>query len=38
MQAHEAFMVGFGFSAGFFGFVLIVILLWLGIVWWFGGP
>ena len=36
MEAHEAFVVGFSFSAGFFGFVLVVVLLTLGIVWWFG--
>ncbi len=38
MEAHEAFVAGFTFSAGFFGFVLVVILLVLGIVWWFGRP
>jgi len=32
MQAHEAFVVGFFFSAGFFGWVLIVLLLWWAIV------
>ena len=36
MQAHEAFVVGFFFSAGFFGWILIVILLAIGLMWWFG--
>jgi len=38
MEAHEAFVVGFFFSAGFFGWILVCILLALGIVWWFGRP